>query len=172
VVQARAEALPFADASFDASMAVLSDHHWTDRAGGLRELRRVARRAVVFTWDRAAIQDSWLVRDYMPEFGRLAAHGMPIEDIASHLGGARIEAVPIPHDCVDGFLHAYWRRPEAYLDPVVRANISVFSQLDAGEGIARLEADLRSGAWHERNGHLLDVEALDLGYRLLVASGS
>jgi SAM-dependent methyltransferase len=172
VVRGVAEALPFGDASFDAAMAVLSDHHWSDRAAGLRELRRVGRRTVVFTWDRAAVQDSWLVRDYLPGFGRIAAAGMAIEDIAAHLGGARIDVVPVPHDCTDGFLHAYWRRPEAYLDPAVRANVSVFSQLDASEGIERLEADLRSGVWHERNGHLLGLDELDLGYRLLVGSGA
>jgi SAM-dependent methyltransferase len=170
VVRARAEALPFADDRFDAAMAVLSDHHWSDRAAGLRELRRVARRAVVFTWDRAAAYDSWLVRDYLPELGRVTERTMSIEEIAAHLGGARIEPVPITHDCADGFLHAFWRRPEAYLDPAVRANISVFSLRDFGAGIERLAADLRSGAWHERNAHLLELEELDLGYRLLVTS--
>ena len=167
VVRAVAESLPFADGEFDAAMAVLSDHHWEDRAGGLRELRRVARRAVVLTWDRSAFADSWLVRDYMPHFAALAQEGMSIEEIAGHLGDARIEPVPIPHDCSDGFMHAYWRRPGAYLDPVVRANISVFAQLGEHDGIERLAEDLRSGAWHERNADILELDALDLGYRLV-----
>ena len=169
VVRAVAESLPFGDGEFDAAMAVLSDHHWEDRAGGLRELRRVARRVVVFTWDREAVLDSWLVRDYMPHFAALTADTMTIEEIAHHLGDARIEPFPIPHDCTDGFMHAYWRRPEAYLDPVARANISVFAQLSEHDGMERLAEDLRSRAWHERNADILGLEALDLGYRLLVA---
>jgi SAM-dependent methyltransferase len=169
VVRAVAEDLPFADGAFDAAMGVLTDHHFSDRAGGLREMRRVAKRVVLFTWDRRRVLDFWLVRDYLPVFGDMVDGGMDIEEIAACLGPTRIEPLAIPHDCSDGFMGAYWRRPEAYLDPVVRANISVFSQLDAADGIRRLEEDLRSGAWQERNGHLLALEELDLGYRLLVA---
>jgi hypothetical protein len=80
--------------------------------------------------------------------------------------------VPIPHDCVDGFFHAYWRRPEAYLDPEVRAGISAFALLapeQVEDGLARLSADLGSGAWQRRNAALLELDELDLGYRLLVA---
>jgi SAM-dependent methyltransferase len=170
-IDARAEALPFADGSFDATLAVLSDHHWEDRAGGLRELRRVARRrAVVFQWDPAYVDAFWLVRDYLPVFAALP--GMAVEEIAAHLGGARIEPVPVPHDCRDGFFMAFWRRPEAYLDAKVRANISVFAQLDANavaRAVAALRADLDSGAWAQRNADLLERDELDLGFRLLVA---
>ena len=168
VVQASAEALPFADGEFDAALGVLTDHHWSDRERGLREMRRVARRVVLFTWDRRAVWDFWLVSDYLAEFGDAVEGGMGIEEIADAVGASRIEPVPVPADCIDGFMGAYWRRPEAYLDPVVRANISVFSQVDASASIARLEADLRSGAWHARHGHLLGLDELDLGYRLLV----
>jgi SAM-dependent methyltransferase len=171
VVDASAEALPFADASFDATMGVLTDHHWPDRAAGLREMRRVARhRAVLFTFDPAYIDAFWLTRDYIPGFRDLP--GMTLDEIASHLGATTIEPVPIAHDWKDGFLMAFWRRPEAYLDPVVRANISVFSRLSAEEvqeSIARLRADLASGAWAERNRDLLGAEELDGGYRLLIA---
>lgn len=98
VVRAHAEALPFEDSSFDAAMTVLSDHHWQDRARGLRELRRVARRrVVVFTWDRRFADAFWLTRDYLPGSKRLV--GMSIEHIAGCLGGARIQPVPVPHDC-------------------------------------------------------------------------
>jgi SAM-dependent methyltransferase len=170
-VQARAEALPFPDSSFDAAMAVLSDHHWEDRPRGLRELRRVARRrVVVFTWDQDFADAFWLTRDYLPAFKRLP--GMSIEEIAHSLGGARIEPVPIPSDCRDGFYHAFWRRPEAYLDERVRAGISVFARLDERENaemVRRLQADLRSGAWKARNAGILGLAELDLGYRLLVA---
>jgi SAM-dependent methyltransferase len=171
-VDARAEALPFADDSFDAAMAVLSDHHWEDHARGLAELRRVARhRVVVFTWDPRSLADSWLVRDYLPEFARLVPPGYSLDEMLAALGGGRIESVPIPHDCRDGFLHAYWRRPRAYLDPAVRAGISVCQLLEPDEvaqAIARLEADLDSGEWERRNGALLDLEELDLGYRIVV----
>ena len=171
-VRARAEALPFADDEFDATMAVLSDHHWRDQRGGLAELRRVAReRVVVFTWDRTTVEDLWLV-DYLPGFRRLATGGMDVGEVAERLGGASVEPVPIPHDCEDGFLHAFWRRPEAYLDPRVRDGISVFARLDPGavdEAMERLRADLESGAWARRNAAILELEELDVGYRLIRA---
>ena len=131
-IDARAEQLPFADRSFDAAMAVLSDHHWDDRAGGLREMRRVADRAVVFTWDPAYVDAFWLTRDYLPGFRRL--HGMAIEEVARHLKATRVEPLPLAADWQDGFLMAFWRRPEAYLDEAVRAGISVFGVLRRGRG--------------------------------------
>ena len=173
-VDAAAEALPFPDRSFDAAMAVLSDHHWADHDRGLDELRRVARdRVVLFTWEPPTALESWVVRDYFPGFTRFSPPGYALQQTLERLGGGYIEPVPIPHDCRDGFFHAYWRRPEAYLDPQVRAGISVFSRLEPAEvedGIARLEADLASGAWHRRNRGLLELEELDLGYRLVVAT--
>lgn len=172
VIDASAEALPFADGSFDAAMAVLTDHHWRDLARGLAELRRVARRQVLFTWDGETALDSWLVRDYFPGFARFSREARALDRMLERLGGGRIEVVPIPHDCVDGFFHAYWRCPEAYLDERVRAGISVFSRLppeEVDEGLTRLGADLDSGEWHCRNAALLDLEELDLGYRLVVA---
>jgi SAM-dependent methyltransferase len=171
VVRAVAEDLPFGDGAFDASMAVLSDHHWGDRARGLREMRRVARlRAVLFTWDQSRVDEGWLVRDFLPGFSRLP--GMPLREIADHLGATEVQIVPIPADCQDGFLHAYWARPHAYLDPAVRRNISVFARLPAPEvdaAVARLRADLESGAWSERNAAIVGEAEMDLGYRLLIA---
>jgi SAM-dependent methyltransferase len=172
VVDASAEALPFPDDSFDAAMAVLTDHHWADHAQGLAELRRVAGRRLLFTWDEDTALDSWLVRDYFPGFARFSRPTRPIKGMLDRLGGGRIEVVPIPHDCEDGFFHAYWRRPAAYLDGEVRAGISVFSLLppdEVEEGLARLSADLESGDWQRRNAGLLELEELDLGYRLVVA---
>jgi hypothetical protein len=153
-------------------MAVLSDHHWTDHDRGLAEMRRVARRRVLFTWDPRTARDSWLVRDYIPGFVRFSPPDYALERTLEGLGGGRIEAVPIPHDCLDGFLHAYWRRPEAYLDEQVRAGISVFSRLtpeEVEDAVARLSADLESGEWRRRNVALLELEELDLGYRLVIA---
>lgn len=176
VVDAHAEHLPFADDSFDAAMAILSDHHWNDHDRGLAELRRVARRRVVlFTWDPRSLRDAWLVRDYLPGFARLAPAGYALDQTLAALGGGRIEPVPIPHDCGDGFLHAYWRRPRAYLDPRVRDGISVFHLLERDEvdhAVRRLAADLDSGEWERRNGALLELEELDLGYRLVVAEAT
>jgi SAM-dependent methyltransferase len=173
VVDASAESLPFPDGSFDAAMAVLSDHHWSDQARGLAELRRVARRRVVFSWEGDPALDAWVVRDYFPGFARFSRPARSLEAMLERLGGGRVEAVPIPHDCLDGFFHAYWRRPEAYLDPDVRAGISVFARLRAAEvdqGVERLRADLDSGEWHRRNAALLGLHELDLGYRLVVST--
>jgi SAM-dependent methyltransferase len=170
-VDARAEALPFADGSFDAAMAVLSDHHWQDPIAGLRELRRVARRVVVFQWESYAIPHFWLVRDYLPETALLGAGRPTLADRVAALD-ARTEPVPIPWDCVDGFFHAYWRRPEAYLDPAVRRGTSVWGRLGPAieeRATAALAADLASGRWHERNAAIVELPELDLGARLLIA---
>ncbi len=171
VVRAFAEQLPFEDGSFDAAMVVLSDHHWRDHERGLAELRRVARRAVLFTWEPASSRDTWIVRDYFPRFEELIPDGYRLSRTVERLGGGRVEVVPIPHDCLDGFYHAYWRRPEAYLDPIVRAGISAFALMDQGcveAGLARLALDLESGLWARRNADLLELDELDCGYRLVV----
>jgi SAM-dependent methyltransferase len=166
----RAEELPLADQSVDAALAVLTVHHWTDQARGLSELRRVARdRVVIFTWDPGSQDAFWLsdyAREHVAHFPRLAAYEQA-------LGPLDVRPVPVPHDCEDGFAAAFWRRPEAYLDPLVRANISSLASLTEEElagSIARLADDLASGAWARRYGHLLELDELDVGYRLLVAS--
>ncbi len=171
VVRAHAEELPFDDDRFDAAMVVLSDHHWDDHERGLAELRRVARRVVLFTWDPATSRETWVVSEYFPCFEALIPPGYRIEMTLERLGGGRIEAVAIPHDCLDGFFHAYWRRPEAYLDPQVRAGISAFALMDPAcveDGLARLAADLESGAWRRRHADLLRLDELDGGYRLVI----
>jgi SAM-dependent methyltransferase len=169
-VDARAEALPFPDGAFDAAMAVLSDHHWGDRAAGLRELRRVARdRVVVVQWDQACADRYWISRDYLPQLG----DGPPLREAMSPLGPAELRPLPLPHDCRDGFLLAWWRNPEALLDPAVRANISVCALLGPEAEAAfveRLGADLADGTWDARNPGLREREELDVGLRLVVAS--
>ena len=169
VVQASAMGLPFRDASFDATLSVLTLHHWPDIARGLRELRRVARdRVVILTFDTEAT-DFWLL-DYFPEILEIDRRTMPpMSLIEQQLGAVEVSPVPVPHDCTDGFLGAHWRKPHAYLDPEVRAATSVFARiggLDAG--LARLRDDLTSGAWHERYGQLEGGGECDLGYRLVV----
>ncbi len=130
-VAAAAEHLPFADRSFDAAMAVSTVHHWPDPVAGLRELRRVARRVVVFTYDADEpgwLDRFWLTRDYLPEFAGLLTGRPALADLA-HAAGGRTEPVPIPWDCADGFFEAHWRRPEAYLHPHVRRAVSVWTRV-------------------------------------------
>jgi SAM-dependent methyltransferase len=171
-VIAFAEDLPLADASVDAAMAVLTDHHWRDRAQGLREMRRVARRrAVVFQHDPQVGAEFWLVRDYLPSFAR-RLEGKRLAELMRPLGEIEVRRAPIPHDCRDGFLGAFWRRPHAYLDPAVRAGISVFALLPDEEveaAVGRLRADLESGAWERRYADVLELDELDLGFRVIVA---
>jgi SAM-dependent methyltransferase len=169
VVQGRAEELPFADGSFDASMAVLTVHHWAEKEKGLREMRRVTRGPVVLLTYDAAARGFWLA-DYIPELVALDEAQMPpIGDYEKWLGPVDVLPVPIPRDCTDGFLCAYWRRPAAYLDPRIRAAMSSFWAVgDVTDALAKLEADLESGAWEERYGGLLDLDACDFGYRLVV----
>ncbi len=175
-IDARAEALPFPDQSFDAAMAVLSDHHWPDPIAGLREMRRVARRVVVFQWDDAESERFWLVRDYLsPEYHTLGGAGRPTFRERASAIDARMEAVPIPCDVIDGFFHAYWRRPAAYLREPVRRGCSVWARV--GEqaerrAVAALAKDLASDAWAERNAELLDLESIDLGARLLIVDAA
>jgi SAM-dependent methyltransferase len=171
-IVASAEALPLADSSVDAAMAILTDHHWRDRAQGLREMRRVARRrAVVFQHDPQVGAAFWLARDYLPTFLR-RLEGKHLAEMMAPLGDVDLRPVPIPHDCADGFLGAFWRRPAAYLDPRVRAGISVFRLLPEPEveaAVRALRADLESGAWARRNADILEREELDLGFRVVVA---
>jgi SAM-dependent methyltransferase len=173
-VAAAAERLPFGDQSFDAAMAFATIHHWPDPIAGLRELRRVARRVVVFTHDTSEagwLGRFWLTRDYLPEVADLLVGRPPLTELARVLG-ARVEPVLIPWDCTDGFFEAYWRRPGAYLDEPVRRGMSVWSRVgpEAGQRAVRhLRADLAAGRWAERNRDLAGLDQAELGLRLLVA---
>jgi SAM-dependent methyltransferase len=170
-VAATAESLPFEDQSFDAAMAFATVHHWQDPIAGLREMRRVARRVVVFTFDDGRLGRFWLTRDYLPELLELL-RGHPSLAQQADAIGARTVPVMIPWDCVDGFFEAYWRRPEAYLDDGVRRGISTWARLGPEieqRAVGSLQADLTSGRWAERNRELVDLETADLGLRLLIA---
>ena len=171
VVQASATHLPFRDAAFAAALAVLTVHHWPDRARGLAELARVAHdRLVIVTWDPASA-GFWLVEDYFPALLEIDRRIFPsLEEFRRVLGPLDVHPLPVPHDCTDGFLGAYWRRPHAYLDPGVRGAISTFSKIrDVDAGLARLRRDLEDGTWERRHGHLALRSELDLGYRLVIA---
>ena len=164
-----AEDLPFPDNSFEASMAVLTIHHWADKAKGLREMRRVTRGPVVLLTFDPSCRGFWL-GDYIPELAALDDVIMPaMTEYEKWLGPVEISTVPIPHDCTDGFLYAYWRRPSAYLDPRITAAMSSFQVIDnLAEGLGKLARDLDSGAWAERYSGLLELDACDAGYRLVI----
>jgi hypothetical protein len=172
-VQGQAEHLPFPDGAFDAAMAILTVHHWSDIEAGIAELRRVAARQVILHFEVGWEREFWLTRDYVPtSAANVLQPSIPMPELLALLEAPHVEVVPVPADCTDGFGGAYWRRPEAYLDPGVRRSISFLSRLTPEElepGLARLADDLASGRWHERNAELLDVDELDLGYVLVVA---
>jgi hypothetical protein len=170
-VAAFAESLPFADQSFDAAMAFATIDHWQDPFAGLREMRRVARRVVVFTKDFSALDLFWLDRDYLPERADLLIGRPSLTELARSIR-ARVEPVLIPWDCADGFYEAYWRRPEAYLDESVRRGMSIWARVGPvaeQRAVRSLRDDLASGRWTERNRDLIDLDAAELGVRLLIA---
>ena len=174
VAQGVAEDLPFRDAAFDAAMGTLTLHHWRDLGRGLAETRRVSRRQVFLFYDREVNHRYWLLEDYFPELMAVATEaGAPrLNDLKEHLDVRRVETVPVPADCTDGFGAAFWSRPEAHLDPHVLAGMSWTAVLPPDRlraGLDRLTADLASGAWDERYGHLRTLTELDVGYRLAVA---
>ena len=174
-VQGTAEELPFGDESFDAAMAVLSLHHWTDRARGLAEMRRVARGPVViFLRDPEAAEPWWLYH-YFPATARLvASRETPLDEVARTLGALDVVPVPIPADCNDGFEAAYWRRPQAILDTDVWPSMSALALIPASDrrtGMRELRLDLGSGEWHRSYSHLLNLDEFDLGYRVVVTRG-
>jgi hypothetical protein len=173
VIQGSAEALPLDSDSVDAAMAIFTIHHWQNVRRGLAELRRVARRRiVVLTWDKSFADSFWLTRDYVPELEEWTVGQLPsIDEIETDLGALERRPLPVPRDCRDGFLRAYWARPEAYLEQHVRENISQFNLVDRDaieRGLDSLARDLSTGRWDRRNGHLRTLDSLDLGYVLLI----
>jgi SAM-dependent methyltransferase len=169
-VRGVAEALPFPDDTFDAGLAVLTVHHWKDLRAGLAELQRVSRRQVILHFVPGF--GFWLPVEYFPALWEAGGEvGPEVPEVVAAVGPARVEVVPVPADCEDGFFAAYWRRPDAYLDPTVRAGISYFARADTDElepGLARLRQDLASGEWEARHADLLERDELDAGYRLIV----
>ena len=173
-IDATAEDLPFADDSFDAAMATITVHQWTDADAGLRELRRVSRGPVVIlTFDGDALDLLWLA-EYAPELiaaerGRYPA----VDHVLEVLGGTgTVVPVPVPIDCVDGFTEAFYGRPERFLDPAVRASQSAWGFVDAAateRAVDRLARDLDSGAWDIRYGHLRTQPEFVGSLRLIVA---
>lgn len=172
-VLAVAEALPVASRTFDVALALLTVHHWDDWRAGLAELQRVAERQVIFCFEPEVHLTFWLITDYFPEIAEHRGSQPPTpESIARALDGAEVSVVPVPADCEDGFLWAHWARPAAYLDPSLQATNSGMALLDEAtrrRGTEALAADLDSGRWAERHGHLLERQQIDGGFRLIVA---
>jgi hypothetical protein len=154
-------------------MACVTIHHWEPPESGLAEMRRVARSlVVVFTFELDALP-AWQ-RDYLADGLAIERTRFPsLERIADALGGqVRIERIPTPGDCVDGFFEAFWRRPEALLDPEVRASQSMWALLSPAVEqriVARLREDLESGAWDAQHGHLRERSSYDGALRLVIA---
>ena len=89
-------------------------------------------------------------------------------ELGSVFDHVEVLPVPIPHDCVDGFLGAYWRRPAEYLRSEIRDGISSFATCLDLSALRRLKDDLDSGHWERRYGDILRKNELDIGYRLIV----
>jgi len=176
-IRAAAEDLPFPNRCFDAAMAVLTIHHWQNWRRGLAEMGRVARKQVIYLFEPTMISRFWPVDGgYWPEAVRLPSErdAVGVEEVASVLNIGRVDATPIPIDCIDGFGAAFWGRPEAYLNPEIQQGMSWLAQLPPdvlARGSARLAADLQSGEWDRRHGHLRHLEQLVVGYRLITAHG-
>jgi SAM-dependent methyltransferase len=176
-IAAAAEALPFADHSFDAAMATFTIHQWTGLTTGLKELRRVTRGLVVIlTCDPPLVQRFWL-NEYAPLVLATEARRYPPLDLISETLGGTVQILPvsIPLDCKDGFNEAYYGRPERLLDPRARQVCSAWSFVDEPTSAAyvqHLRRDIESSAWDTRHGHLRTQPTYDGSLRLLVANCS
>ena len=173
-IQGTAELNPLADKSVDASMGILTLHHWENWRQGLSEMLRVSRNTAVLLTHTPDLFDFWLL-DYFPAIREIDQEIFTsIDEIitVATTEGWQTETIPmpVPYDCTDGFLGAYWRRPEAYLRPEVRRSISTFNLLDKAlvqETLYRLHNDIKSGAWDHQYGHIMELTELNLGYRIL-----
>jgi SAM-dependent methyltransferase len=176
-IDARAEALPFGDASFDSSMATVTVHQWVDLEKGLAEMRRVTRGPVVLlVCDPALMKDYWL-NDYIPEVRAVEASRFPsLQRIVTALGGrAEVKSVPIPLRCRDGFNEAYYGRPEALLNDEARLACSSWSLVPKAaveRFVHHLSSDLASGRWDEKYGFLRSQPFFDGPLRLVVGRES
>jgi SAM-dependent methyltransferase len=174
VVQASAESLPFDDDSFDAATAILTAHHWAGLDAGLNEMQRVAReRVVMVTFDPEALESLWITADYFPEMLTLRRpSGASSHNLMKGLPMATSSPLPVPRDCTDHFFAALWARPELLFDNEVVQPMWVWQSISEESrriGRERLGADLKSGAWEKRYGHLREMDELDVGLRLVVS---
>lgn len=172
VVQAFAERLPIADASFDAALAMFTIHHWPDRDAGLREMGRVSRRQVALVYDSSVTSTFWLA-DYFDGLVSERSMSNPSAAWMNEVVNVQEERpMMVPSTCTDGFAGCYWNRPERYLDRTVQAGMSVLARLPDDvrqRGTQRLRAALETGEWDRRLGHLRELDEFDIGYRLVIS---
>lgn len=174
-INAKADNLPFDDNAFDASMAMVTVHHWPDMDKGLKELRRVTRNEVVImTFDPEALDNFWNVH-YFPELIEVEKARYPtIDFVKQSLGGhCEVVPIPIPLDCVDGFQEAFYGRPEAFLKKEVRLSQSAWGFLPQGleeKLVAALEDDLKSGEWDMKYGHFRTQPNFTCALRLIIST--
>ncbi|GAB1269651.1 class I SAM-dependent methyltransferase [Aurantivibrio infirmus] len=171
VEQSFAENLSFENNSFSHAMTVLSMHHWEDRDSAFREINRVTTdKFVAVSWDPNSAP-FWLTRDYFPEIYKADLRIFPkLNELEKYFDEVEMKPLLIPDDCKDGFLAAFWKRPEAYLNEQVRQSISAFSNLDnVSEGLEKLTQDLSNGKWKKNNSAILNASFLDVGYKLITA---
>ena len=169
VIQSRAESLPIRSKVFSHGLSILSMHHWRDRVRAFEEIKRViGYKFTAVTWDPST-EPFWLTRDYFPELIDWDRKIFPaMDEFKSFFDKVVLTPLPIPKHCTDGFMAAYWARPELYLDSDVRAAISTFAKIkNVEQGLSMLDRDLQSEAWNEKNGHLLQEGSLDVGYKLV-----
>jgi len=173
VVRGAAERLPFPARAFEVALATFTVQHWDDRKAGLRELGRVSHRQVVVCHQPTEANHLWMGDYFDEDVGH--GTGLPESDldlVHACLQVREVRPVLVPRDCIDGFGAAFWARPEAYLDPLVQAGISELASLSErarARWTARLAADLESGEWDRRHGHLRTMTEYDVGYRLVIA---
>lgn len=173
-INAKADNLPFDDNSFDASMAMITIHQWSDMNKGLRELRRVTKhQVVIMTFDPDELDNFWNA-NYFPELIEIEGVRYPtIDFIKKSLGGtSEVIPIPIPLDCLDGFQEAFYGRPEAFLEKEVRLSQSAWSFLPKGieeKLVETLENDLKSGEWDKKYGHFRSEPTFICGLRLIIS---
>ena len=174
-INAKAESLPFDDNSFDASMATITIHHWSDISKGLTELRRVTKGPVIIlTFDPDDLEIYW-TSEYFQELIAIEKARFPtIEYIMNNLGGlCREITIPVPLDCKDGFQEAFYGRPEAFLDKQVRQSQSAWGFISKNSEdmiVQRLRKDLETGEWDKKYGFYRKQRFLNCALRMIVSS--
>ena len=173
-INAKGDNLPFDDKSFDATMAMVTIHHWPDIDKGLKELRRVTKgQVIIMTFDPDTLDKFWNV-NYFPELIAVEKVRYPtIEFIKNSLGGnCEVVEIPIPLNCIDGFQEAFYGRPEAFLEKEVRLSQSAWGFLSKeveNRIVKTLEDDLKSGEWDKKYGHYRTQPFFTCALRLIIS---
>jgi ubiquinone/menaquinone biosynthesis C-methylase UbiE len=174
-----AEQILLPDHSVDGVICILAAHHFSALPSAVEEMVRICPSGPIvwFTFDHTQAGFPWL-SDYFPAIWENTFKVFPpVEDVNrlfETYAHRRVEVIsyPIPHDLQDCFMAAGWQRPEMYLDPNVRACMSGFALAEPEtlkEGLIRLQRDIDTGTWRRKYRNLLDLDAIDWGYRFLRA---